>query len=80
LGAEPDATSESRMFAALDSALGNLEPEERHLIDCRYFKREPLGTIAVRCGTTARAIEGRLARIRARLRSNITSALRQENL
>jgi RNA polymerase sigma factor (sigma-70 family) len=80
LGAEPDATSESRMFAALDSALGILEPEEQHLIDCRYFKREPLETIAARCGTTARAIEGRLARIRARLRSNITSALRQENL
>jgi RNA polymerase sigma factor (sigma-70 family) len=71
---------ESRIFAALDDALENLEPEERHLIDCRYFKREPLETIAARCGTTARAIEGRLARIRSRLRSNISSALRQENL
>jgi RNA polymerase sigma factor (sigma-70 family) len=79
-GAEPDMAGESRMFAALDYALGNLEPEERQLIDSRYFKREPLETIAARCGTTARAIEGRLARIRARLRSNITSALRQENL
>jgi RNA polymerase sigma factor (sigma-70 family) len=79
-GAEPDMTDESRIFAALDDALENLEPEERHLIDCRYFKREPLETIAARCGTTARAIEGRLARIRSRLRSNITSALRQENL
>jgi RNA polymerase sigma factor (sigma-70 family) len=79
-GAEPDMAGESRMFAALDYALGNLEPEERHLIDSRYFKREPLESIAARCGTTARAIEGRLARIRARLRSNITSALRQENL
>jgi RNA polymerase sigma factor (sigma-70 family) len=79
-GAEPDMAGESRMFAALDYALGNLEPEERQLIDSRYFKREPLETIAARCGTTARAIEGRLARIRERLRSNITSALRQENL
>jgi RNA polymerase sigma factor (sigma-70 family) len=79
-GARPNAASESRMFAALDHALGNLEPEERHLIDCRYFQREPLEAIAARCGTTARAIEGRLARIRARLRSNIISALRQDNL
>jgi RNA polymerase sigma factor (sigma-70 family) len=79
-GAEPDMAGESRMFAALDYALGILEPEERQLIDSRYFKREPLETIAARCGTTARAIEGRLARIRARLRSDITSALRQENL
>jgi RNA polymerase sigma factor (sigma-70 family) len=79
-GAKPDVASDSRMFAALDGALGNLEPEERDLIDCRYFQREPLEAIAARYGTTARAIEGRLARIRARLRSNITSALREENL
>jgi RNA polymerase sigma-70 factor, ECF subfamily len=79
-GAQPDAAGESRMLAALDDALGKLDPEDRHLIDSRYFKREPLETIAATCGTTVRAIEGRLARIRARLRSNITSALRQENL
>ena len=79
-GAQPDFASESRLFAALDDALGNLEPEERDLIDCRYFKREPLEAIAARCGATSRAIEGRLARTRARLRANITSALRQENL
>lgn len=79
-GAKPDAAHEARLFAALDEALAALDAEERYLIDCRYFHREPLEAIAARCGTTARAIEGRLARVRARLRSMMTSTLRQETL
>jgi RNA polymerase sigma factor (sigma-70 family) len=73
------SATESAMFSALDEALATLEAEERYLIDCRYFHREPLEAIATRCGTTARAIEGRLARIRARLRATLTTKLHQEN-
>jgi RNA polymerase sigma factor (sigma-70 family) len=79
-GAKPDPAHETRLFAALDDALAALEAEERHLIDCRYFHREPLEVIAARCGTSARAIEGRLARVRARLRSLMTATLRKETL
>jgi RNA polymerase sigma-70 factor (ECF subfamily) len=71
--------AEGRMFAALDQALASLEPPERQLIDRRYFERESLESIAARLGTSARAIEGRLARIRSRLRERMIGALRQEN-
>ena len=78
--AEPEPAADARLFAALDAALASLDAQERYLIDCRYFHREPLEVIASRCGATIRAIEGRLARIRARLRADLTSALRQELL
>jgi RNA polymerase sigma factor (sigma-70 family) len=79
-GRESVRSDETRLFAALDQALSKLEPGERELINRRYFEREPLESIAARCATTARAIEGRLARIRARLRAAMASTLREEKL
>lgn len=71
---------ETRLFAALDRAMSALESEERELIQCRYFQKLPLEVIATRLQTTARAVEGRLARTRARLRALMTGALGKEDL
>jgi RNA polymerase sigma factor (sigma-70 family) len=73
-------SGESQLLAALDLALDALDADERLLLDCRYFRRLPLEEIARRTGTTTRAIEGRLARLRDRLRHTIATALRNENL
>ena len=78
-GTSSTAANECKMLTALDAAVTALDAEDRYLIDCQYFHREPLEAIAARCGTTARAIEGRLARIRARLRSTLTATLQEEN-
>lgn len=68
---DPDTTT----IAALDSALSQLEPEQRAMIESRYFESENLETIAKRHSLTVRAVEGRLARLRQRLRELIASEI-----
>ncbi len=69
----PDA--DAALLAALDSALARLSKDERALLDARYFQREPLERIGTRLGVSNRAIEGRLARLRDRLRQSIAAEL-----
>ena len=64
-----------RLPAALESALSKLEPDERALIEGRYFTSESLETIAGLHALTVRAVEGRLARLRTRLRELIAKEL-----
>lgn len=60
---------------ALDAALDQLSPDERSLIEDRYFTGKSLETIAARQSLTIRAVEGRLARLRTRLRELIAREL-----
>ncbi len=71
---------DSRLLAALDGALAGLAADEREIIDRRYYAHESLETIAAHFTTTARGIEGRLARIRTKLRNAMTSTLRKDEL
>jgi RNA polymerase sigma factor (sigma-70 family) len=72
------SSEDSRLLSALDAALADLPASERQLIEARYFERLPLEDIGVRCGTTARGIESRLARVRTRLRQLIAAELRRQ--
>lgn len=74
--ADNSAEAETQLLTALDAALAQLTAEERDLIADRYFHRVPLEQTAARLNTTARAIEGRLARTRQHLRDLIASELR----
>ena len=71
---------ESQLFSALDRALAALDAEERFLVEARYFRRAPLEEIAGELSLSVRAVEGRLARTRDRLREKIAAALRDESL
>lgn len=72
---DPDAA----VASALEAALENLSPEERQLIQSRYFDREPLVQMGARLGLSERAVEGRLARLRQRLRDNLKTHLKSDN-
>jgi RNA polymerase sigma-70 factor, ECF subfamily len=63
------------LLAALESALGELDGDERALVEARYFRREPLEQTGARLGCSARAIEGRLARLREKLRRTIAAQM-----
>lgn len=78
--ADNSAEAEIQLLAALDAALAQLTAEERDLIADRYFHRVPLEQTAARLNTTARAIEGRLARTRQHLRDLIATELRAGGL
>lgn len=63
---------------ALDAALAKLEEPERRLVEGRYFEQGPLAKLAERENTSVRAIEGRLARLRVRLRKMIQAELKDK--
>jgi RNA polymerase sigma factor (sigma-70 family) len=71
-----DAEADDGMLAALDAALAQLTDDERVLIEGRYFHGETLEAIGARHALSARAVEGRLARLRQRLRELIAEQLR----
>jgi RNA polymerase sigma factor (sigma-70 family) len=66
---------ETFLNIALDNALATLTPEEERLIEARYIAQSPLLETAAALGVSTRAIEGRLARIRAKLRKQIATQL-----
>lgn len=76
--AEPGDPDEA-MASALEAALEQLSPEERQLIQSRYFDHEPLAQIGARLALSERAVEGRLARLRQRLRDNLKAHLKSAN-
>jgi RNA polymerase sigma factor (sigma-70 family) len=63
------------LLAALEAALLKLTEGERALIAGRYFSGESLDAIGARHALSTRAIEGRLARVRQRLRELIAEQL-----
>ncbi len=74
------AEADNRLPVALESALTKLTPDERALIEGRYFTGESLETIGSRQELTIRAVEGRLARLRTRLRELIAEELQSSRL
>jgi RNA polymerase sigma factor (sigma-70 family) len=56
----------------LAEGLSRLQPEDRTLLEARYTAEEPIAKIAATLGTTPKAVESRLARIRQRLRIWLT--------
>ncbi len=73
----PGFDDETTLLAALDAAIAALDEPDRALLELRYFQPMPLAAIADAHQTTARAIEGRLARLRARLRNSIHAELKR---
>lgn len=71
---EPDDTA---LLHALEQAVAQLSQDEQALLEARYFQGVPLAAIGARLSVSERAVEGRLARLRQRLRELIAHHLRQ---
>ncbi|MDA1276816.1 MAG: sigma-70 family RNA polymerase sigma factor [Verrucomicrobia bacterium] len=67
--------AEAVLFAALERVLERLEPGERRVVEGRYFEGLSLEQIAGEIDASTRAVEGRLARLRKKLRRLITEEL-----
>ena len=66
------------LLQALDRVLARLGGDELSLLEARYFAGVPLEEIGTRLGISARAVEGRLARLRQKMRQLITDELQKE--
>jgi RNA polymerase sigma factor (sigma-70 family) len=74
--ASADACAEEeQLIHCLERALRQLSAEDAALVTARYFAGEPLLQIAECQGISVRAVEGRLARLRTRLRELIAKDL-----
>jgi RNA polymerase sigma-70 factor, ECF subfamily len=76
LAASIDPQGDDELHEALDSGLAEIDPEERQLIELSYFDGLPHQEIATRLDLTPKAVEGRLARTRAKLRGLLLKALK----
>jgi RNA polymerase sigma-70 factor (ECF subfamily) len=73
-----DDSSEDRLIVALRNVLSTLPEEERAIIEAYYFQGIQQSAVAKQVGTTAKAIESRMARLRRKLKSLILEALSNE--
>ncbi len=75
---EPDGPdrSERQLRAALQDVLAELASDDRALIEAYYFKKRNQTEIAEELGSTRKAVESRLARLRDRMRTALQEALR----
>lgn len=66
------------LFEWLDEALEELDADERLLIEAFYFQKQQQSQIAEANGQTLKAVESKLARVRAKLRAFIIRRTRHE--
>jgi len=76
-GMDPDA--DARLQELLESNLEALPPDERELIQRKYFARESVKEIAADLDATEKAVESQLVRIRRKLKAGITAQLNDES-
>jgi RNA polymerase sigma-70 factor (ECF subfamily) len=76
--AEPVVEADSRLHEYLDAALLALAPEERALIEAKYFFQATVRELAAQHCLTEKAVESRLLRLRRQLRERIFRSLRHE--
>jgi RNA polymerase sigma-70 factor (ECF subfamily) len=70
---------DTALRAALRQILDTLPPGERELLHAAYVDDQPLGALAAAEGTTYKALESRLGRLRARVRAMLLKTLRHES-
>ena len=57
-----------------------MPPEERELVEAKYFDRRSVRDIAQGLGTSEKAIESRLVRLRRKLKVALLDGLKNEEL
>ena len=79
--AGPSANSEAdgRFMSLLEKNLAALPPEDRNLIECKYFESDSVRDIARELGATEKSVDSRLVRIRRQLKESILKELKCEN-
>jgi len=77
-GKAPADAAEQTLLARLEEGLQMLGPEERSLLEAVYFDKRTHKDVAAETGQTVKAIDSRLGRIRAKLRTIIMRRTQNE--
>jgi RNA polymerase sigma-70 factor (ECF subfamily) len=73
-----DAGGEDRLRTLLGRQMASLAPDERQLIEQKYFGGQSVREIALEADATEKAVESRLARIRRKLKEAVLKELADE--
>ena len=73
--ADDSAVNEQELHSALERALESIDPEDRALLEAKYFSGADVRSLAEQRGISTKATESRLGRARAQLRRRLLSYL-----
>ena len=72
------AQAESQLETLLAAQLALLPAEDRALVEAKYLAGQPVKALAQAAGTTEKALESRLGRLRQKLKTALLAALKHE--
>jgi RNA polymerase sigma factor (sigma-70 family) len=72
----PCLRQENALAAALEESVGELEPDDRLLVEGKYIDGQSVSELAAQAGLTEKAVESRLLRSRRQLRACILKKLK----
>jgi len=76
--ADPTSTAaENRLFAALDAVLSAIHPDDRALLEAKYFSNRDVRAIAAELALSPKATESRLTRARTEVRQRLLAVLKR---
>jgi RNA polymerase sigma factor (sigma-70 family) len=76
--AAENGQADARLLANLELSVRGLPPDERELVERKYFGRESVRAIATSLQTSEKAVESRLTRVRLKLKGDVLSGLKHE--
>ena len=71
--------ADDKLHALLESGMASLPEDERRLIENKYAGRRSVREIAGELGTTEKAVESKLSRVRAKLKDAVLHRLKNES-
>src|SRR5437870_4720385 len=75
-----EVAADARLLSLLETKLATMPPEERELVEAKYFDRRSVRDIAQALGTSEKAIESRLVRLRRKLKVGVLDGPKNEEL
>jgi RNA polymerase sigma-70 factor (ECF subfamily) len=73
-----DGEADAKLLTLLDRSLQSLPPDERELVEQKYFANLPVRGIAEELQTSEKAIESRLTRVRRKLKNLVLNELKND--
>ena len=73
-----DSDADAQLLALLEQSLQSLPPDERELVERKYFSNQPVREIAGVLHTSEKAVESRLTRVRRKLKDALLTALKHD--
>jgi RNA polymerase sigma factor (sigma-70 family) len=73
-----DSDADTQLLALLERSLELLPPDERELVERKYFNNQPVREIAGALQASEKAVESRLTRVRRKLKDALLTALKHD--